>query len=304
MRDGTAEIIEAYERCPRLAFWQKDWRPRKLTHTQALQNGIEVGLTENTREDYGQCAGEHLFGLGADPGLLTDSLNQYDEIVHLSALSDIIVSALRKPKSPPWQHLNRIGAWEPTCYISPDSVHLRRVVLVSSWSDDRHYSVCRSWQTLGPVCLYEKEMQIAVVVLGNHRDDKYHSHWTKGLLHPVNRKLKFRKKNDPGIPFKGSWKPIFREENDQISTQEWLDGMLADDVLRDVCFPITVAVPKKEYRQQIIDLAHLRVEQIEKQTELPPMQLSTCSWPIRCQFFSSCHRGELPSGKYGLVKIN
>jgi hypothetical protein len=301
---NTAELIEADERCHRMAYWLRDWKPRKLTHSEMLQTGIEAGLTEAERPDYGQRAGDRVYDLGSDPGLQSDSVNLYDEVVHLAALADIITCAIRKPKTPVWLRPKPIDSWKPSCYLSPDEINLRRVVLVGSWSDDRHYSVCRSWQTLGPICFYEMEMQIVVVVLGNHRDDKYHSHWTKAVRHPQNKKLRFRKKNDVGTGFKESWKPVWREEHDEITTGEWLQGMIEDDVIRDVCFSIKVPVPKKEYREQIIDLARRRMMEIETQEMLPPMQLSTCDWPVVCPLRSPCHGGSQPSGKYGFVKIN
>jgi hypothetical protein len=188
--------------------------------------------------------------------------------------------------------------------MSPDGRFLRRIVLASAWNDDRHYSEARSWYTLGEVCAYDLPMQQAVIILGQHREGKRHGYWSKGLRHPVNKKLRFRKRNDVSTGFKSSWNSVWREDYDEITTKEWLDAMYEDGVLQDVAFNVDIPVPVKEVRKKIVDLAARKLEEIEEMKEIPDMQLSTCSWPVKCQFIRPCHNFETPNGRYGFVNIN
>jgi hypothetical protein len=267
-------------------------------------SGIREGLTISDREDYWQAAGERCFELAIQPGLDSKQYDLHAEVVHLCALSDILSAALRKNE--PWKPVEPIEVvngttWESDAFLDPSGEALRRVICVSSWSDDRSYSLCRSWGSLGTVCLHNMPMKIAVCMIGAHREGRYHSHWTKAVLHPVNKKLRFRKKVEG--KFKESWVPIFREDRDEISTQEWLQAMLDDGVLQDSTFVIDLPVPEPRARQEIIDLASRRLDQIYRTKELPSRQLSTCDWPQVCMYRSNCHSGNSPSGRYGFVQI-
>ena len=247
---------------------------------------------------------ERCFELAVQPGLDSKQYDLHAEVVHLCALSDILSAALRK--NDPWKPVEPIevgngSLWESDAYLEASGEALRRVICVSSWSDDRSFSLCRSWGSLGTVCLYGLPLKIAVCMIGAHREGRYHSHWTKAVLHPVNKKLRFRKKVEG--KFKESWVSIYREDRDEISTQAWLQAMLDDGVLQDSTFVVDLPVPEKAARRRIVDLAAQRLEEIYRTETLPPQQLSTCDFPIPCIFRNPCHSGNSPSGKYGFVPV-
>jgi hypothetical protein len=88
-------------------------------------------------------------------------------------------------------------------------------------------------------------MQQIVLVLGVHRDGRRHSPWAKGLLHPANRKLRFRKRQGSSTEgFKDTWERAWREDHAEIDRMAWLQAMLEDCVLRDVCFNVDIPVPE------------------------------------------------------------
>ena len=271
-----------------------------------LMAGIREGLTID-REDFWQAAGEKCFELAVQPGLDSKQFDLHAEVVHLCALADVLSASLRKGE--PWKPVEPIevgngSLWESDAFLDPSGEALRRVICVSSWSDDRHYSTCRAWGSLGAVCLYEMPMKIAVCLIGSHREGRYHSPWTKAVLHPVSKKLRFRRKNGKGEGFKESWISIFREDRDEISTQTWLQSMLDDGVLQDSLILIDLPVPESRARQEIVDLAARRLDEIYRTKELPSKQLSTCDWPTVCNHRVHCHKGDPPSGRYGFVKVD
>ena len=300
----TAELLEIYESCHRAGIYFRDHRKYKLTVHEILMQGIREGLRSD-RKDYGQRSGEHVFELAVKPGFTSDQHDLHAQAIHLCSLSDIIATAVRRKE--PWKpappvELGEGLQWESDAFLEPSGDCLRRILCVSSWNNDRHYATCRGWGTLGSMCAYGLPMKIAVVVLGSQRDGRYHSPWTKGLMHPVSKQLRFRKKSEG--KFKDTWKQVLREDRAEISTTEWLDGMLNDGVLQDSLLLIEVPLPSAEIQKQIRELAIRNLEEIYETEELPRQQLSTCFWPHKCQFLSPCHKGETPSSRFGFVRIN
>lgn len=300
---NSAALLTDFEQCERKGFWSRSHERIKLDDTAMLQAAIRAGVTEDTRTDWGEAAGEECYARGLEPGLETTHYDVYGEVVHLACIADIAATALRKPGEAPWQRpgpapLGGGMLWNSGVYLSPDGSHLRRVVLASTWSDDRHYHECRSWQSLGEICAYNLPMQQAVIVLGPRRNGKRHGYWSKGLRHPANKKLRFRKKHDVAAGFKSSWLPVWREDYDDISTRDWLQAMLEDGVLPDVCFNVEIPAPEKEARQMIVDLAARKLEKIQNLDSLPDQNLSTCDWPTACKFRDGCHAGRKPGAGF------
>lgn len=300
--DSTTQL-SGFERCPRIPFWGRNWKPAKMKPVEMIEAGVHAGLAEQVRSDYGELAGETVYSFGSDPGIDSKQYDQHAEVVHLACIADAVTCAVRSPGAPPWQPAPALPNWEPSCFLSPDGRHLRRIVFTTSWSDDRHYSLCRSWESLGAICHYNLPMQMAVVNLGQHRNGKYYSYWAHGLRHPANKKLRFRKKGDVAVPFKSTWIEVWRENYDEISTRDWLQAMLDDRVLEDCCLNVEIPVPKPEQRQRIVDLARRKLEIIRNTAELPMQNLSTCDWPVPCMFRIPCHALQEPDPVYGFVRI-
>jgi hypothetical protein len=290
-----------------MAFWMRSWQQYKMDDIQMLQAGIRIGVMEMERKDWGQVAGEQVYALGLEPGLETNYFNVHDQVVHLASIADIVTTAIRKQQEKPWGIpppvlLGKQGLqWNSSAYIDPSGSHLRRIVLVSNWSDERHYSEARSYFSLGEVCAYGLPMQQVVIVLGQNRSGKRHSAWTKGFRHPRNKKLRFRKKNDVTVPFNSNWDKVWREDFSDISTHDWLQAMLDDGVLQDHCFTVQIDVPIQITRKHILDLMMRKLEAIEKLNTLPDEQMTGCDWPYKCQFRKPCHSGGEP--KEGVFRV-
>lgn len=304
---GTDELLTAIETCERAAYWSQRWERAKITPNQLLEVGIREGLLTN-RPDFGECAGEAVIACVRDREILTDCLDVYSLAINAASLADIICVALRKPAEGPWRVPESITfpdgqPWITDVFLAPSGQSLRRVVLATNWSDERHASFCRSWETIGNICAYSMPMQLAVVILGAMRGGKRHGPLSKGLRHPKSRELRFRKRNDVKVPFKDSWEAIFREDFSDIPTADWLSSMNKDGVLQDVCFSVTVDVPNEATRKHFLDLASRKLDHLERMETVPDEQLTGCSWPVKCQFIKPCHAGAEPSGKYGFYKI-
>lgn len=301
----SPSLLTGLERCPRIPYWGKDWKLRKMKPVEMLEAGVRAGLTELVRSDYGELAGEEVYGFGSDPGIDSHQYDQHSEVVHLACIADIVTCAIRKPGTDPWKLAPRVPGWDSGCYISPKGDYLRRIVFTTSWSDDKHYSLCRSWESLAEVCFHNLPMQMVVAHLGKHLDGKFYSYWSHGLRHPSgNKVLRFRKRQNVDEPFKGTWIEIWRADYDDISTHDWLQGMLQDGVLQDCLKKYDIPVPKEEARQRIRDLAVKKLNVIRNTSELPDQNYSTCDWPSPCAFRAPCHAQQEPGPAYGFVRIS
>jgi len=282
------------------------WESNKLSTTQMLQIGVRAGVTEAIRKDIGEVAGEEVYGLGADHQLISTQMDVHSEVVHLACIADVVTTALRK--GGPWRpsepvEIGKGHTWTSDVYLDTSGTHLRRVIFVSAWDENRHYSVLRSWASLANVCIHGLPLQIAVVILGAHRSGKYYGYWSKAVMHPANKTIRFRKRNDISSRFKDTWIQCWREDHDQISSQAWLQSMLDDGVLQDSLLLVDLPVPEKSARDHVIDLAVQKLDKMAETKVLPIQNLSTCDFPRPCIFRSNCHGGAEPSGRYGFVRV-
>jgi len=303
----TDELLSQTEICERAGYWAVDWQRAKITFQELLEAGVREGVT-TSRVDHGEAAGEYVIGIASEREIFTKELSVYDLCVHNASIADIVSMAIRRLQEPPWtipapQSLPNGIEWKGSAFLAPGGGSLRRIVLVSHWDEDRHYSFARSWETIGNVALYGLPMQLAICVLGQARGGRRYGYFSRGYRHPVNRGLRFRKRTDANSKFKSSWEQIFREDYDEIATADWLSAMHADGVLADSCFSVTVDVPNAEVRKHVLDLASRKLDKLMSMKTVPDEQYTGCNWPTRCQYISPCHRGDSPNGKYGFVQI-
>jgi hypothetical protein len=277
-----------------------------MISSRMTQEAIRVALTA-TEGLPGEIAGDTMMQLGQDRGLAGEIERVFDSVVHHACLADIMVSAIRKPADPPWQIPSNLGHWTSGCFLSPDGSHLRRIVLVSHWSDDRQRSECRSWFTLGEIAHYDLPMQLVVLVIGQQKAGKRSSPWTSGFLHPANHQLRFRKKSRSTTEvFNDKWEKIWREDHAEITREVWLQSMLKDDVLPEVCFRVDIPTLDPLHRQRILQMAERKLERLYGMKEKPEANLSSCDWPVACEFRRCCHSNpeREPSLKYGFVPLS
>jgi hypothetical protein len=298
----TAELLTYYETCERKGVWSRDWTFGRLGPTALLHQAISDALLDRENEDHGRYAGERLMELVHDFGIETRNHSPYEVATHHACLADILTTHLRKGTESPWERPPVVEiasgvTWETSAFLEPSGEKLRRVILVDHWGEDRNYSELHSWYTLGEMAVYRMPMTEVVLALGASRDGKRHSPWTKGLLHPRNKKLRFRRiKRTKFEGFTETWIPIWREDYDQIARETWLAGMEEDDVLQDLCFLVDVPMQPKSVLDKFREMACRKLEQLYKRERLPGGSLSVCD-DVRqgpCPFQKCCY--SVPEG--------
>ena len=300
---STARLLTNSEKCARKGYWSLKWQAHKLTPVQMIEAALRHALCAKDGAPWGELAGSEILQLAEDRGMEIDTPRLYESVIHHAALADLIATVLRKPGEAPWSIPADKDGWQSDCYLSPDGSTLRRVILVSHWNDERHYSECRSWYSLGEIAAYELPMQMAVFVIGQLRDGKRSSPWTTGFLHPSgNHVLRFRKKSkSTSEVFSEKWQKIYREDHAEISREAWIESMLKDDVLPEVAFPIHLPVPPDLPLRRIRDMMKTKLERLNTLTVTPEASLSVCEWPVKCEFLKLCHTlpEREPQARYG-----
>jgi len=301
---NTAELLTFHDRCSRAGYWSRQWESNRLQPRKILQRAIEAGLTSD-EADPGQAAGDEVMTLCSERGLdVADRSSLYSTAINLAALSDIAVTLLRAQKGPwarPADRMIKTIPWVSSAFLESSGVRLRRVLAVDRWSDERKQAEAHSWYSLGECSVYQLPMTCTVLLVGQFRDGKYHSPFTKGWLHPRSRNLRIAKRS--GEKFDGNWVQCWREEQENISRDKWLDAMRADGVMGSCLFDVEIPAPDPAFQSKIGRLAERKMEAMQT-LELPPPNISVCDWPTKCQFSGSCWTFSEPSEKAGYVQIS
>lgn len=299
----SAELLTAFDRDPRAAYWLQHWEKQKIAPSDVLRRAVSAGLLSK-EDDPGQEAGDTVFTLATDRGLDTKQFEVYAQALHLASLADLIVTVIRA-EGPPWGRPEDGTAnglpWVSSCFLEPSGVRLRRIVIVSQWSVDRRLSESHSWYSLGEICAYSMPMTETIIVVGQNRDGKHHSPWSKGWLRTRFKTLRVRKRSGEG--FDSDWIPIWREERDEISRDKWMDVMRDDGVFPDLMFDVEVPLPCADIANKIRRLIEKRLTTLHKMKEAPSPSISQCDWPVPCAFREACWSFTEPSERNGFIPV-
>lgn len=282
----NADILSDFESCERRGYWSQTFVPNKLHPTEVLRRSIAEALT-GEREDRGERAGELVMEY-ASQGLDVKTHQKYECAVHHACLADILTTYLasKGSYSRPEPKVGVNFTWGPYCLLRGQE--LVRIALVDHWSDDREASEARSWWTLGEMAAFKMPMTIEVLLLGSSVNGRRHSAWSKGLLHPRNRQLRFKKRFQKGQAFADSWLPVWREDHDEISREDWLKAMQEDDVFADLARRVHIEPLSAERVLDLRGMIERKTEKLYKINAVPDPNYSACDWPRPCAMRQVC----------------
>jgi hypothetical protein len=313
---STPELLTALETCPRKGWYSQRWQAQRMISSRMVSEAIQIALSAPVEagRPLGEVAGDAMMQLAEDRGMDIDTKETrvssvYDAVLNHACLADLLVTAIRKPTDPPWLTPPASNIWTSGCFLAPDGNSLRRVVLVSHWSDERKFSESRNWYTAGEIAHYDLPMQLVVLIIGQMRNGRRRGPWTQGFCHPQNHQLRFRRRRagnrSEGEHFNERWEQIWREDHAEISRETWLESMLKDDVLPEVCFRIDIPTLSPPHRQRILEIRERKLDALHAMKEKPDVQLSGCHWPMPCEFLRCCHSDpeREPSAKNGFVRL-
>lgn len=295
----SAPLLNADDHCRRLAHYSLKWEPPVIRPTEALYQAIEHGLADESGDDPGDVASEHLMELATTRGLDSNQEDLLGEAEHLAGIASFVTWILRTGEA--WKRPEPIKLpngtpWSPGAFLSADEGHLRRVVLCGRWDAYRMVEEEHDWRTLESA-IYGVPMDLVVVILGQERNGRRHGPLCKGWTHPVSKTLRFRKRDGSG--FDGAWTPVFREQAD-FTREQWLDTLVEDGNL-----PESVLVhrgPDPNLPQNLRQVASEQLLRVEEYKGIPDPQLSRCFDRFHpCPFRSCCPNGIEPSEANGFI---
>jgi hypothetical protein len=274
------EILTALERCDREAWFRQRWYRHRMPAMEMFNTAIRAAMLADV-PSAGEYAGQYVISLGKQRGLLSgESADVYRTVINHASAADLCGSMCRKDGELPWSILDGT-------LTDRKGTHFREILGVSRWSDARKLHEVRSWYTLGQVCKHKLPMKLIVIVLGPLVRGRRTGYFSRGYYQYRLNKLRFRKRDGSAISDK--FEVAFREENDHISKDDWIQSMYQDGVLSDSLFVIDIPVPSEPDRLAVIDLQERLEQRFGEIQSLPTKQLSTCDDPVSpCPFRSCC----------------
>lgn len=276
----SSEKLVTYDTCERRLVWTGKYRTR-VPLTRALYMALDAGLrTEKSPE---ATAENELLSIASNPGLDVVGGDVYAVAMHHAKLAGIIAAALRSAWPNPWNVVDSTDLWSSACYVTGDNA-ARRIALVDSWGDSRREGEIHGWRTKGEVCALNRPILVTAVTIGNAREKRRHSAWTRCYRHPRNRTFRFQRKTSDE-DFSKTWASVWREDSG-IPTADWLKQMRDDGSISDLVHTVEVPVPKG--REAYMDEMKRISGELQVISDVPPMRLSGCYGFSPCPFVGIC----------------
>ncbi len=270
---------------------------RRIAVNDALEIAVRKALmTDNP--DPGMIAHDAFMAMAREPGLdygrRNGPFNVYEIALHNAGIAELIATLVSRSQKRRCREIGSSWAWNSAAFMDASGRYLRRFLPVTRWSRERETYETMSWFGLGETAMLEMPMQLIVAVLGPNISGRRYSPWAKGWWHQNYQKLRFRKHSDPYQQFQGKWTAVWREGQQKVDREGWLQAMLDDNVFPDLLFVIDIPVPNKEQREKIRYLAEQKWDRLRRLQTMPEVQFTSCFDLIQpCPFLADCH-GNLP----------
>ena len=287
----SAELLDQYDRCERRYSYEQKYQAKVISPLGMLYAALESALLDSDPE---QEAKDTCMRIAGSQELITGELNAFLTIRHIGYLAGIIAVALRERLGVLERVQSRICEdfkWRSDLFETQNG-ELHRIELVSYLDDDRLRATAHSWRVIGELAALERPLTLTNVIIGAQRGGRRHSEWSKGLLHPSNKALRFARRNQKNTGFNENWEKVWREHQSEISTEKWLAAMRADDVLDGLILSREIAYNSKDNRMIAArrEMAYLAVA-MEGSYERAPMRRSSCDETGKgaCVFQNVCY---------------
>lgn len=271
-----ARDLEAVDSCDRKYALLRDYEPTLMSPTAMLYAGIEAGLVG---ENPGESAKDAIRELSSRVDLDAKALSGLSGVRHVGLLAEVLSVALRRVIG----KLNRVQpvewmghTWESGLFECHKTRTVHRIVLIPHYDDEILRSFAHQWGVVGELAALGRDIMLTAVVIGQSRGGRRHSHWTKGLTHPVQKSLRFARRDGEKSGFTKGWKDVWREQT-QITAEAWLDQMTTDGVLEEMI--VTRKVPHRRSDGRVVSAERDLVQVAERMAQASadsPMRRSAC----------------------------
>lgn len=271
----TANLLVLQDRCYRAGWRSIRQAPGPRGAWAILREAIELGL--GSSDNRPERAAASVRSAALNNQLECDPPNAiFQTAEHLAAIAEQVVYVVGGDK--PWTRPDPIRLdsdlwWESSVFA--DGENLRRIVLMDYWSESRMSGESLSWFEAGEQAIYGGHLTEIIVILGTHRENRFHGLWSKGYKHPRNSDIRLRPVD--GGEFK-AYQPFWRED-ERIGVSRW-----AELIPTGLAMTVEVREPlEPNERKHWKALAMAKLAQLGGKKE-PLPQLSQCWKPNRCPY--------------------
>jgi len=273
------------------------WRP-KLLFDVLLRRGI-LELTK--KKDVAQVAADAkaiFLQRAADPGLDIIGRDPYQASKGWTSLLESVLHGIARTvlpvlHDPEPARLTSDIDWRFLSWAD-DAGTLHRWVTVESWDVDTISRELHSWRTFGDLVMSGCPMVLHAIVLGQNRNGRFLSPWTRTYVHPAMPALRWRWTK----PDDTTWKPVQRLDQSRLDVSEWIDKAWEQGAIQPLLQDQQVDLPAesvcRDTRYQIIREASDMLKLVEERRPYlaEPMSRGACDLYSPCHFQSVCYSPE------------
>jgi hypothetical protein len=269
----TANLMVLDDRCHRAGWRSVQGRSLPRGAWDVLREAIAYGLgaPENRPETAAFAVREAALNnqLEVEPPNAVYAISE-----HLAAIAEQVVYVVGGDA--PWERPEPIMLdydlwWDSKVFRS--GTDLKRVVLTDYWSDRRMAGEGMSWHEAGEQAVYGGSLTEIIVLLGAHRENRFHGLWSKGWKHPQNGEIRLQSAS--GGEFK-RYIPFYRDDA-HIDYKHWAELMPTG-----LALTVQVKEPMQNAQRRAWKALAMRKMDSMRAKEEPLPQLSQCNFPSRC----------------------
>lgn len=304
-----------WQKCRRRFILENQWRylkwlPKSLFDSclrQAIyefSNGEEIDAAKSK-------ARTRFLNTAANPGLELgyDGVDPYKLAMDYCGMMDNILEAYSRKTIPVLKDIPSVMIADDLEFTftshQDDMGELHRFVSTSRLDDDFITKEMHSWPVFLETALTKQILHLHIFQIGQKRDGRIHSEWTKAYAHDYIRgKIKFTKKG--GKELEGKWSPVMFSDQDTYSSSAWVDRLEEEGLTDKLITHLEIDVPKQQHIHEAIRQVKTEAEQMQtwlQQIENPrlvPMSRPACDGISPCPFRAVCYSPDVTMDIQGL----
>lgn len=310
----SASKLSTLQRCPRRYRIESEhvyekWQPKALFDA-LLRRGIFDLSSGADAKSATVKACTQFFNTAKSPGIDVLGHDPYKVASDYTAMLQTVLEAVsrlelfvvqRRPNAKisdgvDWQ----FSGWQD------QSGTLHRWITVDKWDQDRAISEAHSWQVAGDVAVGGCPMTLHIIEIGQMRNGRRESPWSRTYKHPViANRYQFKKKS--GRELGGEWTKLYFADSPDSDAKVWVDLMVRDGVIEELIKHCDIKQPSKENSNRtLVDIRQMaqKAQEISgSDLATIPMYRTACDGIVTCVHQLACYTDNFSFTGSGLYHI-
>lgn len=300
-----ANSITEFQTCRRKFLLSKQWRPQRwipkiLADSCLRQAIVELSQGEKKLNDIILDATTRFMTTAANSGLDIQAHDPYTIATDWCGCLETILHALSRRNLPklkdhPSILLEKETEWVFLSHLGDDGYLHRWITVGEKFDGDRLAQEAHSWRVFGDIAAARLPMKLHAIEIGQMRDGRRHSPWTRAYTHTVIRggKIRFNRKGNKKLQG-DAWKPVYLADSDAYDSKAWVDVMEEEDVISTLIHEVELLVPDNHHLKEFKRHVRTEAEQMSQWSKMEvnprhiPMSRGACDTPFPCQFQACC----------------